>query len=185
MMQKVTVEGLSSSNRRCLYQKLKVLTVKASEPLRISVEDRMFYKRQGSLWFGGEVACISYCGWRFQLCAQGDVYADLFDLKADRLLAHIKDKNNAGQLGEVLLPYLKSDKALYAAMKGVHTQYRLCVENNNWWEAFVTDPNGVFHDLMWCLNADNLLDGIVEIVESMDAVIEDIEKQKYPAKGQS
>lgn len=184
-MQKDTVVGLSASNRRRLYQKLMVSEVDITELLRISVEDRMFYKRQSSLWFGGEVACISYCGWRFQLCAQGDVYADLFDLRADRQLAHIKDKNNAGQLGEALLPYLKSDKALYAATKGVHTQYRLCIENNNWWEAFAIDPNGAFHDLMWCLDADNLLDGIVEIVESMDAVIEDIKNQEYPAKKQS
>lgn len=70
-------------------------------------------------------------------------------------------------------------------MKGVHTQYRLCIEHNNWWEAFAIDPNGAFHDLMWCFDADNLLDGIVEIVESMDAVIEDIKNQESPAKKQS
>ena len=34
-------------------------------------------------------------------------------------------------------------------------------------------------------NLGNLLDGIVEIVESMDAVIEDIKNQEYPAKKQS
>lgn len=170
---KIVVEKLSSSNRRRLFRKLEQSELTLSEPAQITMHDDVFYKRQDSLWYGGAVATISYRKWKFELYACGDVYADLYDRQEDRLLSYVKDKNNAGLLCGELLPHISSDKALRAAISGTHTKYTLSLQNNNWWEAFAYDPAGHFHDLMWCLDSDALLDAIVETLAGMDEAIEE------------
>ena len=59
-----------------------------------------------------------------------------------------------------VLPYLKTDHALYAAMGDTHKRYRLDMEHNNWWECFVYTPEGKFHDMMWALDSDHIFEGV-------------------------
>ena len=170
---RISVEKLSSSNRRRFFRKLEQSELTLSESAQIIMQDNVFYKRQDSLWYGGAVAIISYRGWKFELYACGDVYAELYDRQENRLLSYVKDKNNAGLLCGELLPHICSDKALRAAISGTHTKYTLSLHHNNWWEPFAYDPAGNFHDLMWCLDSDTLLDAIIETLAGMDEVIEE------------
>ena len=144
----------------------------------IEIIEKIRKKQYSSLWYGGEIARIRYKGCTFDLHACGDVRAILTRKgEPDDELLYVKDKNNAGVLRKELLPYVRTDRALYAAINGQHEKYHLELLNNNWYECFVTDPSGQFHDLMWALNSDHALEAIAEVVCGMDEVIADAEKE--------
>ncbi len=170
-MNNVTVTGLSSSNKKRLHPKMRRAGIVLSEPAQIEVLTPVFYKQQHSLWHGGDTATIAYRNWKFVLNACGDVYASLYDRQRDEEVLYVKDKCNEGRLASEISPYIETDSALMAALKGVHTQYDLTLDHNNWWEGFAVDPHGNFLDLMWCLDSDFLLDAVVEVLQAMDEVI--------------
>ena len=78
--------------------------------------------------------------------------------------------------------YFKSDDSMLAALHCTHTKYQLTLDHNNWWECFVIDPEGDFHDLMWALDSDDIFEEIWEIIDGMEETIEDITKPDWRAK---
>lgn len=147
-------------------------------PIVVEVTEELRKNQYSSLWYGGEMACIHYKGWMFELDACGDIRAIL--TRKGNLgdeLFYVKDKSNAGQLGEALQPYIKTDKALYAAINGQHKKYHLELLNNNWYECFAIDPRGQFYDLMWALDSDHAVEAIAEIICGMDEVIENAARE--------
>ena len=155
---------------------LRILTRKAVkhllEDVSVVFNEKIRARQYRSLWYGGEVAVIRYKQYKFLLSATGDVYANLMD-KADdsRSLFYVKDKNNGGFLADELIPYIKTDTELYAAMCGTHKRYLLELDYNNWWECFLVDPEGNFHDLMMALDSDGVFDAVAEILAEMDEII--------------
>ena len=180
-MCKIFIKGLSAANRWRLNKLLRAEKVEQKEPAVIEVHAPVFYKRQDSLWFGGTVAEIHYRGWRFELWANGDVYADLYELPNMRHFFHVKDKRNAGNLSGELRNYIHSDRALYAAELGKHPKYRLDLDYNNWWEGFAVTPDGEFIDMMWCLESDKILPAIAELFAAMDEIIKTEGKGSCPS----
>lgn len=170
-MAKITIKGLSGFNRYRLQKMLHKARRTLKESVLIEVYSPVFHKRQDSLWFGGTVAEIHYLGWRFELWANGDVYADLYELPDMQHLFYVKDKHNAGNLSGELMNYIHSDRALHAAEQRKHNKYRLDLNHNNWWEAFAVTPDGEFVDMMWCLDSGKILPAIAEVVEAMDKII--------------
>jgi len=141
----------------------------------IHFTDQISLRRLSSLWYGGNVAEVKYKGYIFHIDAIGDVYADLYHVHDDRHLCYVKDKNNNGNFGSEMLSYFRSDKTLYEALGEAPHKYHLKMQDNNWWECFVTDPQEDFHDLMWALDDDNLFDAIGNVLKSMDEMIDYIE----------
>ena len=132
--------------------------------------------RYHSLWHGGEIGIIHYKGWRFSIYACGDVYADLYDAKdGGRHLEYVKDKGNRGLFGDAMRRYFPSDRQLVKVLANRHRRYCLELENNNWWECFVIDPDGGRHDMMWCLDAWALFPAVAEILSGMDFCIKEID----------
>jgi hypothetical protein len=76
-----------------------------------------------------------------------------------------------------MFPYFRSDKVLNKILEGEHPLYYLAIENNNWWECFVTDAQDNFHDLMWALSDDDIFSAIDEVLGSLDETI------KYTEEG--
>lgn len=156
---------------------LRILTKKTTKHLLEDVSVVFNYKirahQYSSLWYGGEVAVISCRQHKFLLSATGDVYANLVD-KADgnRSLFYLKDKNNGGFLADELIPYIKTDTELHAVICGTHKRYLLKLDYNNWWECFLIDPEGNFHDLMMALDSDGVFDAVAEILAEIDEIIE-------------
>lgn len=112
---------------------------------------------------------IKVRGCVFAIHACGDIYATLYDKSDGTELLYVKDKSNSGRFGVDVLPYLKTDHALYAAMGDTHKRYRLDMEHNNWWECFVYTPEGEFHDMMWALDSDHIFEGVEVVLSAMDA----------------
>lgn len=167
----VSVTGLPASLKRRLFRAIRNDLPQLSAPLRIDVVDTIHARRCDVLWYGGAIAKLHYKGWIFELYAAGDVYADLYE--GDDHILYVKDKSNAGRLGEELIHYIQTDKELKAIRKGTHNKYRLELGHNNWWECFAYDPTGEFLDLMWALDSDDFFEAIAEIVSGMDSVIEE------------
>lgn len=174
-MRFLTCKGLSAAHRHQLIQCIKEEIGSLTMPAEIEFAEKIRRKQYSSLWYGGLVASIKAHGCVFAVHAVGDIYATLYD-KQDgyRELLYVKDKNNSGRLGVDLLPYMKSDRSLVAALCKQHNRYWLQMGSNNWWECFVYTPDGIFHDLMWVLDSDHIFAGIGEVFYSMDAVLTDL-----------
>jgi len=166
-----TISDLPASLERRLFKAISSDLPQLSASLNISALTPVHPKRRDVLWYGGSVAELHYKGWTFELYAAGDVYADLYE--DDKHILYVKDKSNAGRLGEELVQHFQTDKALKAAKHGTHSKYRLELEHNNWWECIAFDPSGVYHDLMLVLNSDDFVEALAEIVSLMDDVIKE------------
>jgi hypothetical protein len=120
-------------------------------------------------WYGGKVANIKHKGFTFSIEAVGDVVGILFD-ENNIEIAYIKDKSNGGWFDNEMSHYIKDDEMLYDLLD----RNKLVFDYNNWWECFVIDDKGNFHDLMWVLDSINIFDAIEEVKNSIDNVIKDI-----------
>ena len=174
-----TCKGLSFSQRwllrKYIRREIPDMSAMPDAPISIETVQNIRKGQYGSLWYGGTVVHVRYKGWNFELCATGDVCADLLrkDDPGDSLL-YVKDKQNAGRFGEEIQTYITTDKELNSALCHSHPQYQLLLDNNNWWECFVIDPSGGFHDLMWCLDSDSIISAIAEVIAGMDETIAEL-----------
>lgn len=138
----------------------------------LSVEQFIDDEHKNCLWYGGVVATVEYCEHVFWLEALGDISATLLDLDYSEVLCDVKDKYNSGRFYEEMSYYIKNDKDLGCLVD----EDRLVFNNNNWFEIFVETPDGVKHDLMDVCNSDDLDDCILEMIDSMDELIEYVSK---------
>ena len=122
-------------------------------------------------WYGGHCAKIKHKGYTAHIEALGDVCVEY--APHGKYLTHLKDKSNSGMFYHEIGYYLHNDKDLYAALKNGD----LRIDNNNWWECFITDKDGNEYDLMWCLDSDYLTDAIEEVKEQLDDMIKYIEEE--------
>ena len=151
-MKNITFEGISTLQRLHLCWQIRKQIGKIHQPIKVEFHQPICRKQYSSLWYGGLVVSIKVRGCVFAIHACGDIYATLYDKSDGTELLYVKDKSNSGRFGVDVLPYLKTDHALYAAMGDTHKRYRLDMEHNNWWECFVYTPEGEFHDMMWALD---------------------------------
>ena len=121
-------------------------------------------------WYGGQCAKIEHNGYIASIEAIGDVYAEY--APNGEYKCHVKDKNNVGWFYNETRNYIKGDKELYEAINNGD----LIIDYNNWWECFIYDPQGNFHDLMWALDSDYLDDAIKEVEENLEDIIKQIEE---------
>ena len=169
-MKNITFEGISTLQRLHLCWQIRKQIGKIHQPIKVEFHQPICRKQYSSLWYGGLVVSIKVRGCVFAIHACGDIYATLYDKSDGTELLYVKDKSNSGRFGVDVLPYLKTDHALYAAMGDTHKRYRLDMEHNNWWECFVYTPEGEFHDMMWALDSDHIFEGVEVVLSAMDSV---------------
>lgn len=138
--------------------------------VKVTIMDYIDDEHKSHYWYGGQCAKIEYKGYIFSIEAIGDVYCDY--VKDGRVLEYIKDKNNAGVFYNEMNYHLKNDNELYEAID----KEELIFDHNNWWECFVIDPSGEFHDLMWDLDSSYLDEAIEEVKERLDETIKYIKE---------
>ncbi|MEE1282435.1 MAG: hypothetical protein UHK60_09330 [Acutalibacteraceae bacterium] len=139
--------------------------------MKISITDVIDNDHQSHYWYGGECARIEYKGYTALIEAIGDVYAEY--VLNNETEVYVKDKNNAGVFYSEMRGYLKNDTELYKAIENEE----LIFENNNWWEAFIIDPKGIHHDLMWALDASYLNEAVEEVRKGFEEMIKYIEEK--------
>ena len=94
---------------------------------------------KNSMWYGGTVAMLEVGPYKFELVANGDVEAELWE-DDETFLTAVKDTENLGAFYGVMRSHIHSDEALQSL------QHRmiggLIVNYNNWWEIFIS-CNGI------------------------------------------
>lgn len=136
----------------------------------VVITDLIDNDHRSHYWYGGQCAKIEHNGYIASIEAIGDVYAEY--APNGECECYVKDKNNAGWFYNEMRNYIKGDKELYEAINNDD----LIIDYNNWWECFIIDPQGNFHDLMWALDADYLDDAIKEVEENLEDMIKNIEE---------
>lgn len=116
-------------------------------------------------WYGGQCAIIYHKGYKFLIEANGDVCCEY--IKDGEVEEFFKDKSNSGRFYKEMRHCFKNDDELYQAINN----NELMFDANNWWECFVIDPNGEFHDLMLDLDASYLDEAVAEVKEQLDNII--------------
>lgn len=107
----------------------------------------------------------------------GDVNIELFDMN-DKLIESVNDKNNDGKFKVKIQEHIRDDAELIQILDGLHPEKQATINNNNWWEIFVTDKDGAFHDLSAIVDdTDNILEAIASTILSLKYIIIDLEKK--------
>ena len=145
--------------------------------MKVAITDFIDNDHRSHYWYGGECARIEYKGYVALIKAIGDVYAEY--APNGEYETHVKDKNNNGCFYSIMGYYFKNDNELYEALNNGD----LIVDNNNWWECFIVDPQGNWHDLMWALDADYIDEAIEEVSANLDDVINDIKYTPSASNG--
>ena len=110
---------------RALFEKAKALGLELEFCPQTYDNNRL-----NCLWYGGQLAVIKISdNLSIELSICGDVYAEFVDRKGNKM-ACVKDKNNSGAFSKYVMPYLKNDRQLLAAIDS----NRLYLGNNNWIE---------------------------------------------------
>lgn len=139
--------------------------------MNVSISDFIDNDHQSHYWYGGECARIKHNGYTAIIEANGDIYAEY--APNGEYVTHVKDKNNSGYFYNEMNYYLKNDKGLHKAIENGD----LIIDDNNWWECFIIDRQGNFHDLMWVLDADTMAEAIEEVKVGLDEMIKYIEEE--------
>lgn len=149
-----------------IMEDLRKSSVQLTEDVKITLLQPKFFdeNRQNSLWHGGDMVRIELPIGQFIISADGDVYVSLFRTEDSTELFYVKDKNNRGELGTELLPYVKTDEELMLILNDEHPDYTFDMSHNNWWECYAITKEGKFRDLMWALDADTLSDAVAEVL---------------------
>ena len=170
------VKGLSQFQRSALKKILAEENVSGDFEIEFNDLVPVSLNRMHSLWYGGNMVSIKYKGYTFHIDAAGEVRAYLYLKSSGNRLCYVKDKTNGGYFSSEMTPYFRSDKTLYKLIDGKHLLYDLSLHNTNWWECFLTDPQGKFHDIMWALSDDNLFSAVAEALGSLEEKIKYIEE---------
>jgi len=168
------IKGLKQYHHRVMRKSIS--KEHSNKNIEICFNDSISLRRLDCLWYGGNVVDIKYKGYTFQIEAVGDVYVDLYSARGGKHKCYVKDKNNGGNLISEMFSYFRSDKVLHNTLSDEPKRYRLEMQHGNWWECFVTDPAGRFHDLLWALDEDNLFKAIGEVLAGLDEIIEILEE---------
>lgn len=140
--------------------------------MQITITDLIDKEHRSHFWYGGQCAKIEHKGYVASIEAIGDVYVEYYE--NGEYKTRVKDKSNGGCFWHEIACYIKNDEELYKAIENQN----LIFDYNNWWECFIIDPQGNFHDLMWALDADYIDEAIDEVIENFEAMIEYIEEDK-------
>lgn len=139
--------------------------------MKVTITDFIDNNHRSHYWYGGECAKIEHNGYTALVEASGDVYVEY--APNGEYKTSVKDKNNAGAFYTEMRNYLKNDEELYKAIDNGD----LLIDYNNWWECFIIDQDGNFHDLMWDLDDDYLDDAIETVKAGFDEIIKYIEEE--------
>lgn len=139
--------------------------------MKVTITDFIDHDHRSHYWYGGECARVEYNGYTAIIEANGNVYAEY--APNGEYKCRVKDKNRAGVFYSEMSSYIKNDETLYKAIE----DRDLLFDHNNWWECFIVDPQGNFHDLMWALDDDYLEDAIESVKVSFDEMIKFIEEK--------
>ena len=134
-------------------------------------------------WYGGRVAEIKYKGFRFVLGAYGDVYASLYRQNDGVELFRVKDKYNGGNLYSELSLYINNDDELEECIAGLHLDYELEIDYNNWWEYYIVCPNGEILDNGDICESDYYSQALNEMIDSIESFVEEYEQYERDMKG--
>ncbi|MCL2578152.1 MAG: hypothetical protein FWE27_08920 [Defluviitaleaceae bacterium] len=166
---KMKIKGLPAFQRKALKKNLRKNTY--DDEFEICFNDSISLRRLHSLWYGGNVVDVKYKGYTFHIEASGEVRCNLNRTNNDNPVCYLKDKSKNGVFDYEMLSYIRFDKTLYKTLNHEHRKFYLEMYNNNWWECFITDDKGVFHDIMWTLDNDDLFISVANVIENFDEMI--------------
>lgn len=144
---------------------------KMDADMKTEITDFIDANHRSHYWYGGECARIEYKGYTAVIEANGDVraeYAPNGQYKAD-----VKDKNRSGAFYNELGCFLANDEELYKAIGNGDLKF----DDNNWWEVFLIDPQGNWHDLEYVLDSSYLDEAVDEVKSLFNALIQYVEKE--------
>ena len=144
--------------------------------VKITIKQFIDKNHLDCIWYGGEVASISYKGYTITIGAYGDI---ILDGRVNGRDFYVKDKENAGWVYNELGSEL-DDERFYALAdcEPKPGDDFIDIVSSNWFEVNLIDPDGNWIDLGFFENVlqNNLLDNLHGVSEYTDMVDEYIKE---------
>lgn len=121
-----------------LENKETIIEYATKKGFSIEIYDQPEKDRQSHYWYGGNLVTLTYnqTGDKFELWANGDVRATLFNEDGSKLV-FVRDKQNHALFYTEMFEYIKNDEELYSLINEEDEGKRyLEIDDNNWFEVF-------------------------------------------------
>ena len=145
--------------------------------LEINIDKNEEPNHDDVFWYGGKVASIKSSEGEYIIAARGIVSCDLIakkdyinehgeQIKKGDLIAHVKDKNEAGAFKDEMSLYIKDDNELLDILNETHELYELDVDNNNWFELTFYNKNDEieYDDVMDSGSLNDAVDEVLDMI---------------------
>lgn len=139
----------------------------------------IYEHKKDCLWYGGDVASITYKNAEFILAAKGCVIGTLY--KDGSELRRFKDKRESGDFAHIInsyMPEVNTDSKLKALLNSdlsedyinANKLSAIVLENNNWWEVFIMlDNEDTCHSYTIDFT-DNLDEAVQSIINNAEEI---------------
>ena len=145
--------------------------------IEIYFEQKIANGKCNCLWYGGNMVTIIYKDYSFFIDVLGDVIVSLQAKDDLHEIARVKDKSNSGIFMDEMSGYIEDDIRLGLLIANKDPEYILNIDNNNWFEIGVqNNKNEEGFGYGTVLNADSVLEAVVETVSGMEGYIKAIER---------
>lgn len=145
----------------------------------IKLLEEVYDNKKHCLWYGGDIAVITYKDAKIILSAQGDVVGNIYQNGEE--ITRFKDKNNRGNFAcEVAsyLPEIDTDEKLIEMLQYDMSESEIInnklnainLRNNNWWEVFMEVNGESTNDSFVIDFTDNLDDAIKHITDNLESI---------------
>lgn len=175
-MNQIEISGCSRIQEVLLRYKLAGIKLSPGA-IQIALEQKVKPGKCHCLWFGGDVASITYKGYTFYISAIGDVILSLLSKTGSDEVARVKDKSNGGIFANEMAGYIENDAMIERLFKETDPNYYFNVDDSNWYELTIEDKDGHIHSDYDTLDAELIFDAIAEVADIMQDMIDDLEKR--------
>lgn len=128
---------------------------------------------KNSMWYGGDVLSLEYKNHAITMRANGDVIAFYQSDPTDKTVIEVRDKSCHGIFYEKLHNAIEGDAELLALSERDESPCYayLDITDNNWWEVFVTAPDGsqLGSTVLDSMDYDAAIDEILDDLENLVA----------------
>ena len=175
-MNQIEISGCSIIQEVLIRHKLSDKKIPSGK-IQISFKQLIEAGKCHCLWFGGELASITYGGYTFYISAAGRVIISLLSKKDSHIIGEVSDKFENGVFANKMSCYIENDAMIERLLEGTDSKYVLNVDDSNYFDMTIVDKNKKYHSGFENLDSEHIFDAVAEVVEIMQDMIAELESE--------
>ena len=166
-LKNIKFKGFDKTEEIIMQLKLSRVSI-PDRDITVELNQHIKYGKFDSIWYGGQIATISFDDTVFSVVANGDVRATLLSKEDGGEKVYVKDKHNSGRFFDEMKNLIENDGRLYAIMNDEDQEYSLELSDSNWIEVFLDKIDGKETNESYIADSCNVYDAITEAITQLD-----------------